>query len=67
VVTLAGGAQARNVSWQVAGQATTGTTATVEGTIPSKTLVSMNTGAVLKGRAPAQTAVTLQSNAVTRP
>jgi len=66
-VTLTGGALARNVFWQVAGQATIGTTATVEGTILSKTLISMNTGAVLNGRALAQTAVTLQANTLTRP
>jgi len=66
-VTLSGGAQAGNVFWQVAGQATIGTTATVEGTILSKTLISMNTGAVLNGRALAQTAVTLQANTLTRP
>ena len=67
MVTLSGGAQAKNVFWQVAGQAVIGTGATVEGTILSKTLVSMATGSVLHGRALAQTAVTLQSNTVTRP
>lgn len=66
-ITLGGGAQARNVFWQVAGQATIGTTATVEGTILSRTLISLRTGAVLNGRALAQTEVTLQSNTLTRP
>ena len=67
IVTLSGGAQAKNIFWQVAGQATLGTTADVKGTILSKTLISMNTGAKLNGRALAQTAVTLDANAVTAP
>jgi hypothetical protein len=67
MVTLAGGAQAKNVFWQVSGQANLGTTADVKGIILSKTLISMNTGATLNGRALAQTAVTLIANAVTAP
>jgi hypothetical protein len=66
IVTLSG-AQAKNVFWQVAGQATLGTTADFKGTILSQTLISLNTGAVLSGRALAQTEVTLDQNAVTRP
>jgi len=67
MVTLLGGAQAKNIFWQVSGQATLGTTADVKGIILSKTLVSMNTGAKLSGRALAQTAVTLIANTVTAP
>ena len=67
IVTLNGGAQAKNIFWQVAGQATLGTTADFKGTILSKTLVSLNTGAKLNGRTLAQTAVTLDANAVTAP
>jgi hypothetical protein len=66
-VTLAGGAQAKNVFWQVAGSATIGTTAHFEGTILSQTLIAMNTGASTNGRLLAQTAVTLQMNTVTLP
>lgn len=66
-VKLSGGAQAKNIFWQVAGQVTIGTTATFEGTILSQTLVALNTGAVLNGRALAQTEVTLQQSAVTAP
>ncbi|MGB5081852.1 MAG: ice-binding family protein [Burkholderiales bacterium] len=66
IVTLSG-AQAKNVFWQVAGQATLGTTANFKGTILSQTLISLNTGAVLSGRALAQTQVTLDQNTVTRP
>ncbi len=67
IVTLGGSAQAKNIFWQVAGQATLGTTADFKGTILSKTLISLDTGAVMNGRALAQTAVTLKMNAVTKP
>ena len=66
-VILSGGAQAKNVFWQVAGQTTLGTTANFKGIILCQTLIALNTGAVLNGRALAQTAVTLQMNAVTSP
>jgi hypothetical protein len=66
VVTLSGGAQAKNIYWQVT-QATLGTTSDVKGIILSSTSITMNTGATLDGRALAQTAVTLQMNAVTEP
>jgi hypothetical protein len=66
-VTLAGGAQAKNVFWQSAGAVTIGTTAHFEGTILSKTMIAMNTGASTNGRLLAQTAVTLQQNAITIP
>ena len=67
IITLAGGAQAKNVYWQVAGQATIGTTAAFQGIILSQTLVSFNTGATITGRALAQSAVTLNATAVTHP
>ena len=67
IVTLAGGAQAKNVFWQVAGQTTLNTSAQFKGIILCKTLIAMKTGATLKGRAMAQTAVTLEQNAVTQP
>jgi hypothetical protein len=66
-VTLSGGAQAKNIFWQVAGQTTIGTTSDFKGIILSKTLISLNTGATLNGRALAQTAVTLNANAITAP
>jgi hypothetical protein len=66
-VQLAGGAQAKNVFWQIAGLATFGTTSHVEGIILSKTMIAMQTGASINGRLYAQTAVTLQMNAVTQP
>ncbi len=67
MVTLSGGAQAKNVFWQVSGEATLGTGADFKGIIMSQTLISLNTGAVINGRLLAQTAVTLDANAVTAP
>lgn len=66
-ITLEGGAQAKNIFWQIAGQATIGTNAHVEGVILSKTGITFQTSASLNGRALAQTAVILDSNAVTNP
>lgn len=66
-VTLAGGALAKNIFWQVADNASIGTTAHFEGVVLGKTLVAVKTGASANGRLFAQTAVTLQMNAVTQP
>ncbi|MDZ4688067.1 MAG: ice-binding family protein [Planctomycetaceae bacterium] len=66
-VLLRGGAQPRNIYWQVGGQATLGTTSQFNGTILSETSIAMNTGATINGRLLAQTAVTLQQNVVKRP
>jgi len=66
-VTLAGGALAKNIFWQVADSVSIGTTAHFEGVVLGKTLVAVNTGASVNGRLMAQTAVTLQMNAVTQP
>ena len=67
IVTLSGGAQAKNIFWQVSGGVTLGTTSKFKGVILCKTLIAMKTGAVLTGRALAQTAVTLEANAITDP
>ena len=67
IVTLSGGAQAKNIFWQVSGQATFGTAADFKGIILSQTLISMNSGAKLNGRALAQTAVTLIGTTITTP
>jgi len=66
-VTLSGGAQAKNIFWQVAGTVTTGTTSHMEGIILSKTGVTFGSGASLKGRALAQTAIVLDANTVVNP
>ncbi len=67
IVTLSGGALAKNVFWQVAGKATLGTTSRFKGIILCKTLIAFKTGARINGRALAQTAVTLDAAAVTQP
>ena len=64
-VTLSGGAQASNVFWQVAGQATIGTSAVMKGVILSQTTIVLNTGSTLDGRALAQSAVTMDASTVT--
>jgi hypothetical protein len=66
-VTLAGGALAKNIFWQVAGAVTIGTTAHFEGVVLAKTMIAVNTGATVNGRLFAQTAVTLQMNSITEP
>lgn len=66
-ITLAGGAQAKNIFWQVAGAVTLGTTSHFEGIILGQTGINMQTGASINGRTLAQTAVTLQMNTVTQP
>lgn len=63
-VILKGGAQAKNIFWQVAGATTLGTYSTFNGNILDQTNIALQTGAVLNGRALAQTAVTLDANAV---
>ncbi len=66
-VNLIGGAQAKNITWVVAGQAVLGTNTELHGTIMSKTLISLNTGAKVTGRLLAQTAVTLNTSTVVKP
>lgn len=67
-VILAGGAQAKNVFWQVSSSATLGTNSIFQGTILSLQSITLDTGATLTGRALARNgAVTLDSNTVTAP
>ena len=66
-VNLIGGAQAKNITWVVAGQAVLGTNTVLYGTILSKTLISLNTGSKVTGKLMAQTAVTLNSSTVVAP
>jgi hypothetical protein len=66
-VILSGGALSKNIFWQVAGQATLGTTSEFNGVILSMTGITFQTGAKLNGRALAQTAVVLDGNAITQP
>jgi hypothetical protein len=66
-VILAGGAQAKNIFWQVAGAATFGTTSHFEGNVLGQTAINLKTGATINGRMLAQTAVTLEMNTVNKP
>jgi len=69
IVTLAGGALAKNVFWQVAGGTgvTLGTTVQFKGVVLAQKGIVVNTGATVNGRLLVQTAVTLDSNTVTQP
>ena len=67
-VILAGGAQAKNIFWQVGSSATLGTNSAFQGTIIALQSITLDTGATLTGRALARNgAVTLDSNTVTAP
>jgi len=68
-VNLIGGAQAKNIFWQVAGGTgvSIATNAHFEGTILALTGISLLTGANVTGRLLAQTAVTLQGNVIEIP
>jgi len=66
-VILSGGADAKNIYWQVAGSVTIHANAHVEGVIMSKTGITLQTSASLHGRALAQTLVALDNNAITAP
>jgi hypothetical protein len=66
-ITLTGGAQAKNIYWQVAGAVSLGTTSHFEGNLLAATNISLYTGATANGRLLAQTAVTLQMNTVVEP
>jgi len=63
-IILAGGAQAKNIFWQISGAVTLGTYSHFEGNIIGKTNIAMQTEASINGRMLAQTAVTLQMNDV---
>lgn len=67
IVTLLGGAQAKNIYWQVAGTTTLGTTSDFKGIVLCQTQIAFNTGAIFVGRALAQTAVTLDATTITAP
>jgi len=67
-VILTGGAQAKNIIWQVGTSATLGTNSIFKGTIMANQSITLNTGARLDGRALARVAaVTLDTNTVVIP
>lgn len=67
IVTLSGGALAKNIVWQIAGQCTFGTTSNFKGIVLCKTLIAFNNGAVLTGRALSQAAVTMNATTIVAP
>jgi len=67
LITLTGGALAKNIFWQVAGTVTLGASSHFEGIILSKTAITFQTGASINGRAQAQTLVALDKNIVSKP
>lgn len=66
-VLLSGGAQAKNVVWQVAGSVDLGATSHAEGIILSKTAIKLGAGASIQGRLLAQTAIDIANATVTAP
>jgi len=66
-VIMSGGARAKNVFWQVAGQAILGTTSHFEGIILCQTAIIMETNATMNGRVLAQSQVTLDHTSITQP
>jgi hypothetical protein len=65
-VTLSGGAQAKNIVWQVAGEdVTMGTGSHFEGIVLSIKQITMNTGASINGKLLAQTQIALDQATVT--
>ena len=65
-VILTGGAQAKNIFWQVTGATTVGAGGHMEGTILDQTSITLGAGASLTGRAYAQTQITMSGNTVTK-
>jgi hypothetical protein len=64
-VILSGGAQAKNIFWQVGSSATFGTTSVFKGTVMAMQSITFNTGATLDGKALARTgSITLEGNTI---
>jgi hypothetical protein len=66
-VILSGGAQAKNIFWQVAGKVTIHSNAHCEGVVLCQTAITLQTTASMHGRALAQSLVALDNNAITAP
>ncbi|MFZ1730938.1 MAG: Ig-like domain-containing protein [Bacteroidota bacterium] len=67
-VILAGGANSKNIFWQIGSSATIGTTADMKGTMMADQSITLKNGAVLNGRALARIgAVTMDNNTAIRP
>jgi hypothetical protein len=72
-IVLSGGAQAKNIYWQVGSSATLGTTTIFKGNIMAFVSITVNNGSVVDGRlfagsgGDASGAVTVQSSTITVP
>ncbi len=66
-VILEGGAQAKNIIWQVAGTVTIGASSHLEGIVLCLTDIIMDTGSSMNGRLFAQTQIALKQATVTQP
>ncbi|WP_440074389.1 ice-binding family protein, partial [Streptosporangium sp. OZ121] len=67
-VVLTGGAQARNVFWQVGSSATLGTGSSLAGNVLALTSITVTTGVSVNGRVLARNgAVTLDTDTITKP
>lgn len=66
-ITLKNGAEAKNIFWQVTGNASIGEKAHVEGNILTKQGIQLADGASLNGRALAQAGVILSGNNISKP
>jgi hypothetical protein len=66
-VILSGGAQAKNIFWQVAGAVNIGANTHFEGIILGKTAITFGNLASINGRLLSQTAVTIGATTVTAP
>jgi hypothetical protein len=65
-ITLTGGADAKNIIWQVADTVAIGSGSHFEGTVLAMTNISMGTNSSLNGRLYAQTAVTLDATTIVK-
>ena len=66
-VILSGGAEAKNIYWQVAGQVTIHADAHFEGIVFAKTGVTVQNKASMKSRVYAQSMIALDNNAISAP
>jgi hypothetical protein len=66
-IILSGGAQAKNIFWQVGGVVSLLGNSHFEGNILAQTQITMGDGAILTGRALSQTQVTLIGNTISDP
>jgi len=67
LITLAGGALAKNIVWQVAGTVTMGANSHFEGVVLCKTNIDVQTSTSMNGRLLSQTSIALDQATITQP